>query len=105
MRNGVEDGSSPGPPSGVHRGINLSTKACAIESVAMIDFNHIKFVLDDSLHPGTAPVWVAIIMAVLLVLLTIAYFKPLLRLVRRRKRHGYDASLAYHQKIHEGERW
>lgn len=71
----------------------------------MIDFNYIKFVLDDSLHPGTAPVWVAIVMTVLLVLLTIAYLKPIMRMIRRRKRHGYDASLAYHQKIHEGERW
>jgi hypothetical protein len=71
----------------------------------MLNFDHLKFALDDSLHPGTAPAWMAITMAVIIVLLASTFFKPLVGWIRRKRRTGYDASLAYHQKIHEGERW
>ena len=71
----------------------------------MFNFDHLKFVLDDTLHPGTSPAWIAIVMAVIIVLLAGTFFKPLVGWIRRKRRHGYDACLAYHQKIHEGERW
>ncbi len=70
----------------------------------MIDFNHLRYVLDDSQHPGTAPAWIAITIACLIVLLLISLIRSVVHTVRR-NRSSYDASLAYHQKIHEGERW
>jgi hypothetical protein len=70
----------------------------------MIDFNHLRYVLDDSQHPGTAPAWFAITIAILVVLLLISLIRSVVHIVRS-SRSSYDASLAYHQKIHEGERW
>jgi hypothetical protein len=70
----------------------------------MIDLNHIRYVLDDTQHPGTAPAWFAITIACLVVVLVISHIKSLVHTIRR-SRSSYDASLAYHQKIHEGERW
>ena len=70
----------------------------------MIDFNHLRYVLDDSQHPGTAPAWFAITIACIIVLLLISFIRSAVHTIRN-SRSSYDASLAYHQKIHEGERW
>jgi hypothetical protein len=77
----------------------------AFKSNPMNAVEHILFVLDDSKHPGTAPAWVAIALAVLVILLLLSYVRAFRHFLRRRKMKRFDSVLAYHQKLHEGERW
>jgi hypothetical protein len=48
--------------------------------------------------------WAAIVVALLLTFVVLPFVRPLVRAIRRRRRRLYDPCLAYHQKMHEGER-
>jgi hypothetical protein len=86
------------------RASSAGAKSGLTEEKLVRAFDRINQVLEEFVYPGATPMWAAIVVALLLTFVVLPFVRPLVRAIRRRRRRLYDPCLAYHQKMHEGER-